>query len=219
MGALHPFLHRGGQFGHRELLGIGDDDHHQPEEEPVVGVPAGAELHGLGERPLAGGPASIALQHRTAERVEAIRLRLRDDWAEPGNLRALIVGRGAAVGFAFGARTQVWNTFDAHRLLHWAGLQGQGRALELKQALLTAYHGRGENVSSHDVLLRLAGEVGLEVGRAAAMLASGEYTDDVRERTISAIRRIARGQALAAGMPEDLKRACVEAFRKRCRDR
>jgi predicted DsbA family dithiol-disulfide isomerase len=102
--------------------------------------------------------------------------------AQIAERRAVIVDRGEAVGFAFGARTQVWNTFDAHRLLHWAGLQGQGRALGLKRALLAAYHGRGENVSSHDVLLRLAGEVGLDVGRAAAVLASGEYTDDVRER-------------------------------------
>ncbi len=94
--------------------------------------------------------------------------------------RALIVGRGEAVGFAFGARTHVWNTFDAHRLLHWAGRQG--RALQLKRALLAAYHTRGENVSSHDVLLRLAGEVGLDVERAGAVLASGEYTDEVRER-------------------------------------
>ena len=94
--------------------------------------------------------------------------------------RAVIVGRGAAVGFAFGARTHVWNTFDAHRLLHWAGLQG--RALPLKRALLAAYHTRGENVSSHEVLLRLAGEVGLDLERARAVLAGGAYTNEVRER-------------------------------------
>jgi predicted DsbA family dithiol-disulfide isomerase len=94
--------------------------------------------------------------------------------------RAVIVARGAAVGFAFGARTHVWNTFDAHRLLHWAGLDG--RALELKRALLVAYHGRGEDVSSHQVLQRLAGEVGLDVGRARAVLESGEFADEVRER-------------------------------------
>ena len=38
--------------------------------------------------------------------------------------QAAIRERGAAVGFTFGARPRVWNTFDAHRLLHWAGLQG-----------------------------------------------------------------------------------------------
>ena len=35
--------------------------------------------------------------------------------------RARIAERGAAEGFTFGPRTHVWNTFDAHRLLHWAG--------------------------------------------------------------------------------------------------
>ena len=37
--------------------------------------------------------------------------------------REVLRARGAAVGFTFGPRPRVWNTFDAHRLLHWAGLQ------------------------------------------------------------------------------------------------
>jgi len=52
--------------------------------------------------------------------------------------RANIRERGAAVGFAFGERAHVWNTFDAHRLLHWAGLEGEGRQRALKHALLQA---------------------------------------------------------------------------------
>ena len=36
--------------------------------------------------------------------------------------------RGAAVGFTFGDRPHVWNTFDAHRLLHWAGLRKRSEA-------------------------------------------------------------------------------------------
>jgi len=94
--------------------------------------------------------------------------------------QALIRDRGAEVGFAFGPRTRTWNTFDAHRLLHWAGLEG--RQVELKRALLAAYHTRGENPGSHEVLLRLAAEVGLDVERARAVLESGEYSDQVREQ-------------------------------------
>ncbi len=94
--------------------------------------------------------------------------------------RATIHERGAAVGFTFGERTHVWNTFDAHRLLHWAGLEGRQR--ELKHALLRAYHGEGRNPGAHDVLLELAGEVGLDVERARNVLESGEYTAEVRER-------------------------------------
>lgn len=94
--------------------------------------------------------------------------------------QALIRSRGAEVGFTFGPRTRVWNTFDAHRLLHWAGLEG--RQLELKRALLAAYHTHGENPGSHEVLLRLAGEAGLDSGRARAVLESGQYAAEVREK-------------------------------------
>jgi predicted DsbA family dithiol-disulfide isomerase len=92
--------------------------------------------------------------------------------------RDVIRERGAAVGFRFGARPRVWNTFDAHRLLHWAGLQGRQR--ELKHALLKAYHGEGRNPGAHDVLLELAAEVGLDVDAARAVLADGTYADEVR---------------------------------------
>ena len=94
--------------------------------------------------------------------------------------RAAMRERGAAVGFTFGDRPRVWNTFDAHRLLHWAGLEGKQR--ELKHALLTAYHTNAENPGARDVLLRLAGEVGLDVERAAAILDSDEFAADVRAR-------------------------------------
>src|SRR5450755_3258434 len=76
--------------------------------------------------------------------------------------RAAMRDRGAAVGFTFGDRPRVWNTFDAHRLLHWAGLESEARQRALKHALLSAYHTNAENPGSHEVLLRLAGEVGLD---------------------------------------------------------
>ena len=93
--------------------------------------------------------------------------------------QALIRQRGAEVGFAFATRTHVYNTFDAHRLLHWAGLEG--KALDLKRALLVAYHGRGENPALHDVLLRAAGEVSLDVERAREVLASAAYAEEVHD--------------------------------------
>jgi predicted DsbA family dithiol-disulfide isomerase len=89
---------------------------------------------------------------------------------------------GAAVGFAFGERARVWNTFDAHRLLHWAGLMDEqmGKQRELKHALLTAYHGQGRNPGAHEVLVDLAGAVGLPADEAARVLESGAYADEVR---------------------------------------
>ena len=94
--------------------------------------------------------------------------------------RAAIRERGAALGFTFNMdrRSRVYNTFDAHRLLHWAELEG--RQLALKQVLLRAYFTDGEDVSAHDTLLRLAGEVGLDVEQARQILASDSYADEVR---------------------------------------
>jgi predicted DsbA family dithiol-disulfide isomerase len=94
--------------------------------------------------------------------------------------RAVIRERGTAVGFAFGERAHVWNTFDAHRLLHWAGQQGAAQQRALKHALLQAYHGQGRNPGAPEVLLDLAAQVGLDVAQAAEVLQSGAYAEDVR---------------------------------------
>jgi predicted DsbA family dithiol-disulfide isomerase len=90
--------------------------------------------------------------------------------------------RGAALGFTFNMdkRGRIYNTFDAHRLLHWA--EQEGKQYPLKLALLKAYFGDGENVSSHDVLARVAGEVGLDVAKAREVLESGQFADEVREQ-------------------------------------
>jgi predicted DsbA family dithiol-disulfide isomerase len=94
--------------------------------------------------------------------------------------RERIRERGAALGFTFGqgARSRIYNTFDAHRLLHWAGTEGRQR--ELKHALLRAYFTDGEDVSDHATLARIAADAGLSAERAADLLASGEYADAVR---------------------------------------
>jgi predicted DsbA family dithiol-disulfide isomerase len=95
--------------------------------------------------------------------------------------QARIAERGAAEGFEFGKRTFVWNTFDAHRLLRWAGAEGApGTQRALKHALLRAYHGEGRNPGAHDVLLELAQQVGLPVERAREVLESGAFADEVR---------------------------------------
>jgi predicted DsbA family dithiol-disulfide isomerase len=94
--------------------------------------------------------------------------------------RAMIRQRGADVGFDFalGKRNRIYNTFDAHRLLHWAGLEGRQRAL--KHALFEAYFTLGEDPSSHAVLQAAAVKVGLDAQGAAAVLASDRYAQDVR---------------------------------------
>ena len=96
--------------------------------------------------------------------------------------RANIRARGAAVGFSFGDRARVWNTFDAHRLLHWAAEPGQpeGAQRALKHALLQVYHGENRNPGDAAVLLEMAAKVGLDTTAAAEVLQSGRYADEVR---------------------------------------
>lgn len=96
--------------------------------------------------------------------------------------REAIRQRGEDVGFKFSMdkRARIYNTFDAHRLLHWAELEG--RQLPLKEALFKAYFTDGENPGDHKVLVRLASEVGLDAARAKEILSSNEYIEEVRER-------------------------------------
>ena len=96
--------------------------------------------------------------------------------------REMIRARGEEAGFTFAMakRSRIYNTFDAHRLLHWA--EQEGRQLALKHALFKAYFTDGENPGAHDVLIRLAGEVGLDTARAQEILSSDAYAEDVRKR-------------------------------------
>ena len=90
--------------------------------------------------------------------------------------------RGEAVGFHFDfqKRSRIYNTFDAHRLLHWA--HGEGKQLALKNALFNAYFTQGQDPSNHEVLVSIAKSVGLDEKRAREILASDEFAREVRER-------------------------------------
>jgi predicted DsbA family dithiol-disulfide isomerase len=127
--------------------------------------------------------------------------------------REMIRSRGAPLGFAFGQRRRIHNTFDAHRLLHWAGMEGAELQRALNHALLRAYHSDGEDVGAHDVLARIAGSVGLDAQRARAILDSGEFTDDVRaqeryytERGIQAVPAVIfdERQLVSGGQPVEV---------------
>ena len=97
--------------------------------------------------------------------------------------QARIAARGAELGFTFNQRKRIVNTFDAHRLLHWAETEGKaGGQHKLKRALLEAYFTRGENPSDHAVLLDVVQRAGLDRARAAEVLSGEEFTDDVRQR-------------------------------------
>jgi predicted DsbA family dithiol-disulfide isomerase len=96
-----------------------------------------------------------------------------------------IKARGAEVGFEFHptGRGRIFNTFDAHRLLHWAEVEGlAGDQMQLKKALLQAYQGRGEVIESHDVLLDIVKQLGMDVSAAKVVLESQTFAQEVREK-------------------------------------
>ncbi|MEW5685091.1 MAG: DsbA family oxidoreductase [Pseudomonadota bacterium] len=94
--------------------------------------------------------------------------------------RDQIRARAADVGFtiATGPDSRIYNTFDAHRLLHWAGLKG--RQLPLKHALFEAYFTRGQNPGDHEVLVAAAEKVGLDPVEARELLTSDRFVEHIR---------------------------------------
>ena len=98
--------------------------------------------------------------------------------------RDAIRERGAAVGFEFRkeGRGRIYNTFNAHRLLHWAETESPQHQQALKKALLKAYFGQGRSPEDFQVLVDAASEAGLDPSRARAILEGDEYAQQVRER-------------------------------------
>ncbi|HSI05803.1 MAG: DsbA family protein [Myxococcota bacterium] len=93
----------------------------------------------------------------------------------------MIGARGAAVGFTFDwqKRDRIYNTFDAHRLIYWAAIEG--RDVALARAMMRAYHSEGKDISDHTVLVSIAGEINFDEHGARAVLASDAYGDIVRQ--------------------------------------
>jgi predicted DsbA family dithiol-disulfide isomerase len=101
---------------------------------------------------------------------------------QQAQIRDTIRQRGADAGFAFNpsGRGRIYNTFAAHRLLHWAGLASPAQQLTLKKALLVACHSDSQAMESPGVLLAAAAQAGLDVARASQILASDEFAAEVR---------------------------------------
>jgi predicted DsbA family dithiol-disulfide isomerase len=144
---------------------------------------------------------------------------------EFSGIRAALQARASDVGFTMTMNddSRVYNSFDAHRLLHWAGLRGHQVAL--KHALFTAYFTERLNIADPDVLVAKAESVGLDETEAREVLSSGRYADEVRAAEEGWIRSginsvpsvvisrkylIAGGQT-AAVFEESLRRIAAES--------
>ena len=80
--------------------------------------------------------------------------------------------------FSYHENMRMVNTFDAHRLLHWAGETGKQTALKL--ALFKAHFTDGKDVSDHETLISVASSVGFDEKRARDLLSTDLYADEVR---------------------------------------
>lgn len=92
--------------------------------------------------------------------------------------------RAAQVGFTMAQNddSRAYSTFDAHRLLHWAGVEGApGQQAALKHALFEAYFTRNQDTADPEVLTAAAEAAGLDPAAAREVLASGRYAEEVRE--------------------------------------
>lgn len=96
--------------------------------------------------------------------------------------RAAMKQRAADLGFAMNgsAESRIWNSFDAHRLIEWAGEQGGTAQHDLKMALFTAHFSDGRNVTDHGVLVSAVVSAGLDGAEAARILASDAHAATVR---------------------------------------
>lgn len=77
--------------------------------------------------------------------------------------------------------SRIYNTFNVHRLLHWAELEGADHQSRLKKALLQAYFTDGQSPYELEVLVAAAIEAGLDGQRARSILAGDEFAREVRE--------------------------------------
>jgi predicted DsbA family dithiol-disulfide isomerase len=94
-----------------------------------------------------------------------------------------IKSRAAAVGYPFHpeGRKHVYNTFNAHRLLHWAGLECGAQAQHrLKRELLVTYFQLAVDLDEPQNALDAVNRAGLDSKRAADILATDEFSAEVR---------------------------------------
>jgi predicted DsbA family dithiol-disulfide isomerase len=141
--------------------------------------------------------------------------------------REMIRARAAEVGFdmRMGPDSRIWNTFDAHRLLHWAHETAPEKQEALKRALFTAHFTENRNITDARVLTEAAEAAGLDRAEAGEVLASGRYATEVRgaedlwrERGITSVpavvvegKYLISGGQPAAAFEEALRQIAAES--------
>lgn len=117
----------------------------------------------------------------------------------------------AGVVIDFEAMARVPNTLDAHRLIHWAGLEG--RQSVMVAALFRAYFRDGKDIGDAATLATLAGDAGLDATLVTRLLATDADRADLaardahaRQKGVNAVPTfvIANQYVLSGAQPVDL---------------
>lgn len=124
-------------------------------------------------------PTTTAGENTPVVELMARKYRMSAGQAEAQN--AALAQQAESVGLTFNwAEAKNANTFDAHRLVHLAAMRGDETADELEQRLMRAYFTEGRAVDSHDVLVEVAVEAGLDEAEVRAVLAGDRFAEEVR---------------------------------------
>lgn len=122
-------------------------------------------------------PDGQNLQEHMAEKYGSSKVQ-----SDENRQRLTELGTSLDFKFAFSDDSRMVNTFKAHQLLHWAGLQDETSEHELKLALFQAYFSDQQDVSDDNVLLAAAISVGLDSEQVLKVLQDEPYASDVRVR-------------------------------------
>lgn len=163
-------------------------------------------------------PAAPAIRESAPGYAERLATKYRTSTTQAEGMLEQMTETAATDGLEFRFdRIQSGNTFDAHRLIHYAHEQGHQDAM--KERLLRAYMTEGQPIGDREVLVALAGEAGLDTTAAREVLETGRYADDVRsdeaiarELGISGVPFFVLGGRLgvSGAQPADVLRGALE---------
>ena len=114
------------------------------------------------------------------------------------------------------------NTLDAHRLIHWAGIEG--RQMAVVSALFSAYWTGGRDIGDHKVLADIAEACGMDRAATLRLLASDADADDIRARDADARAKgvnavptflIAQQYVVSGAQPPELWAQVIEDLKGR----
>lgn len=127
----------------------------------------------------------------------------------------------AGLTINFEAMTRTPNTLDAHRLIHWAGIEG--KQTEVVDALFDAYFVKAEDIGDHAVLTGIAAAAGLDGAAIGRLLEGGSDAEDIRNRDahsrkmgVSSVPTfiIANQHAVPGAQPPELWKQVIEDLQK-----